>query len=194
MKSGRRALGVAESYRGTDDGSTVSTLAGAVVRADRTVDDFGFATCTVGGRDATDAVIDCWTRINRPDIQYVFVAGVALAWYNVVDLHAIADATERPVIAISFEESMGLEDDIAAAFTGEAQTQRLSVYQSLPPRRPVTIGDTRLFVRNIGIDNQVAETVVEHFTHDARPEPLRVAQRAARRVDAYIRSGADARE
>ena len=77
MKPGSRALGVAESYRGTD-GAT-STLAGAVVRADRTVDDLVFGTCTVGGSDATDAIVDCWRRLDRADVQYVFVAGVGAA-------------------------------------------------------------------------------------------------------------------
>ncbi|MCO8268209.1 DUF99 family protein [Haloferax sp. AB510] len=69
MKSGSRALGVAESSPGaarapTDDAdgahfstdtSPESVLCGAVVRADRVVDGLAFETCTVGGDDATDA-------------------------------------------------------------------------------------------------------------------------------------------
>lgn len=78
MKPGRRALGVAESYRGEE--GTTSTLAGAVVRADRAVEDFVFGECAIGGRDSTDAIVDMWRALDRPDVQYVFLAGVAPAW------------------------------------------------------------------------------------------------------------------
>ncbi|PSQ09470.1 DUF99 domain-containing protein, partial [Halobacteriales archaeon QS_7_68_65] len=54
MKAGVRALGVAESSR---PDATRSTLAGAVVRADRVVDGFAFGSCTVGGTDATETVV-----------------------------------------------------------------------------------------------------------------------------------------
>jgi len=186
VKPGRRALGVAESYRGTDDGAT-STLAGAVVRADRAVEDFVFGTCTVGGTDATDAIVDCWRRLDRPDVRYVFVAGVAPAWYNLVDLEAVADAVDRPVIAVAFEASDGLADAIETAFDPPERDRRLETYRALPARRRLAAGDADLFVRNVGIGDEEADRVVEAFTRGRRPEPLRVAKRAARRVDAFRR-------
>lgn len=186
MKSGRRALGVAESYRGTDDDAT-STLAGAVVRADRVVEELLFGTCTVGGSDATDAILDCWRRLDRPDVQYLFVSGVAPAWYNLIELQRLASATDRPVIAVSFEESEGLTAAITDAFDGEKRRRRLSVYESLPPRRRLSVGDGELFVRSVGIDPEAADRIVEAYTHERRPEPLRVAKRAARGADAFRR-------
>ena len=193
MKSGRRALGIAESYRGTDDAAT-STLAGAVVRADRTVDDFAFGRCVVGGRDATDAIIDLWERLDRPDIRYLFVAGVAPAWYNVLDLAALHGSIDRPVLAITFEESEGLEDGITEAFEGEDQRARLDAYSALPDRRRLDIGDGPLFVRSFGLDRSRTETVVGAYTETRRPEPLRVAKRLARRLDAARRDGTIAPE
>jgi len=188
VKPGRRALGVAESYRGTDDGTTTSTLAGAVVRVDRTVDDFVFATCTVGGTDATDAVIDCWRRLDREDVRYLLLSGVAPAWYNVVDVERVASTVDRPVLAVSYEESEGLSDAIRHAFGPSAREARLATYETLPRRRRVDgTGDGPLFVRTAGVDDREADRVLEAFTHERRPEPLRVAQRAARRVDAFRR-------
>ncbi|QLD85437.1 DUF99 family protein [Natronomonas halophila] len=186
MKSGRRALGIAESYRGTDDDHARSTLAGAVVRADRAVDDFVFGACTVGGRDATEAIIDCWQRLDRPDVQYCFLAGIAPAWYNIVDVEAVAEAIDRPVIAVSFEESEGLGDAIREAFEGEERRRRLDAYGALPERRRIEAGSDGgdLFVRSVGLDAETTETVVRAYTHERRPEPLRVAKRAARRADA----------
>jgi endonuclease V-like protein UPF0215 family len=183
VKPGRRALGVAESYRGTDDGTT-STLAGAVVRADRTVDDFTFERCTVGGRDATDAVVDAFEALDRQDVRYLFVAGVALAWYNILDIEAIATAIDRPVVAVSFEASDGLEPAIEAAFDGRARTDRLETYRSLPERRRLAVGDHPLFVRSVGLDAEETAAVVDAYTHERRPEPLRVAKRLAARTDA----------
>lgn len=187
MKPGRRALGIAESYRGTD-GDT-STLAGAVVRADRAVDDFVLGRCTVGGRDATAAIIDLWDCLDRPDVQYLFVAGVALAWYNIVDLDAIHRATDRPVVAVSFEESDGLEAGIRDAFEGNERSARLKAYGELPERCRLETGGELLFVRSLGLDASERNAVVEAYTHDGRPEPLRVAKRLARRVDAARRDG-----
>lgn len=186
MKPGRRALGIAESYRGSDD--EMSTLAGAVVCADRTVDDFVFGSCTVGGDDATDAIIDAWRRLDRPDVQYCFLAGVAPAWYNIYDLGAIAEAIDRPVFAVSFEESGGLSEAIEAAFDGADRERRLDAYETLPTRRRLQFDDP-LFVRSVGIDPEDADRVVRTYTHERRPEPLRVAKRAARRVDAAQRAG-----
>ncbi|MCY4729852.1 DUF99 family protein [Natronomonas gomsonensis] len=189
MKPGRRALGIAESYRGTDDGAS-STLGGAVVRANRVVDDFVFGSCTVGGSDATDAIIDCWRRLDRPDVRYVFLAGVALAWYNILDLDTIHEATDRPVVAVSFEDSEGLSDAIKDTFEGAEREHRLDSYRALPERRRVTVDGRDLFVRSVGIDAAEADGIVADYTYERRPEPLRVAKRAARRVDA-VRGGAD---
>ena len=52
-KPGLRALGVAESYSGREQ----STLAGVVMRKDLLIDGVAFARVTVGGSDATDAII-----------------------------------------------------------------------------------------------------------------------------------------
>lgn len=188
MTPGQRALGIAESYRGQDDGTT-STLCGAVVRVNRAVDDAEMSRCTVGGRDATDGVLDVWDRLERPDVRYLMVAGVALAWYNLLDLEALATATDRPVLSVSFEDSDGLEAGIEAAFDGEARAARLGAYRSLPDRRRVDVDGRPLFVRSVGLEPAEADAVLGAYTHERRPEPLRVAGVLAGRIDAARRDG-----
>ncbi|NHN46778.1 DUF99 family protein [Halostella sp. JP-L12] len=179
MKPGTRALGIAESFR-----SETSTLAGAVTRASRVVDGFAFSTCTVGGDDATDAIVELYERLDREDVRYVMVAGVAPAWYNLVDLRAVRDAVDRPVVAVTFEESSGLEASLREEFDGEALQWRLDAYDALPPRHPVDAGDDTVFVRSVGIDDDEADEVVRAFTPEGgRPEPVRVARLAARACD-----------
>lgn len=183
MKPGVRALGVAESYRGER-----STLSGAVVRADRVVDGLGFASCTVGGTDATDAVLALGDELAREDVRYVLVGAVAPAWYNVLDLSAIHRRVVRPVIAVTFEESTGLEDALREAFSGGERERRLDAYRSLPERRRVELGEETVYVRSIGLEERKADEVVRAFTPEGgRPEPIRVARVAARAGDEYRR-------
>lgn len=176
MKAGARALGIAESAAGEQ-----STLAGAVVRADRVVDGLAFSTCTVGGTDATDAIVSLIDELNRPDVEILLLGGVAPAWYNIVDLSRIARTTDRSAIAVTFEASAGLQDGLSDAFSGEQLAERLERYRSLPARRPISVNDETVYVRAVGIEPSRAATVVREFTPEGgRPEPLRVARAAAR--------------
>ncbi len=185
MKSGVRALGVAESYRGT-----TSTLAGVVVRASRVVDGFVFGTCTVGGTDVSDAIVSLGERLDREDVRYVLVSGIALAWYNPVDMHHIADALDRPVISVTFEESDGLGDSLADEFSGAELEQREEIYRRQPSRRNVAVNDQTVFVRSVGVDADEAREIVRAFTPEGgRPEPLRVARLAARAGDDWRAAG-----
>jgi endonuclease V-like protein UPF0215 family len=183
VKPGTRALGVAESYAGTGGDST---LCGAVVRADRVVDGVAFGTCTVGGTDATDAVRALAGRLDRPDVRYVLVAGVAPAWFNVLDVRALAESLDRPVVSVSFEASPGLASAIEREFDGAARADRLETYRRQPDRLERRVGGERLFVRAAGVDAERAGDVVAAFTPEGgRPEPLRVARLCARAGRAY---------
>lgn len=186
LKPGTRALGVAESYTGT--AGARSTLAGVVTRADRTTDGFAFADCTVGGLDGTDAIVDLYGRLDREDVRYVLLAGVAPAWYNVLDLHAIHERVDRPVIAVTFEASSGLETALRTEFDGDELRERLDRYDTLPAREAVEVNDQTVYVRAVGLHADDAAAVVRRFTPEGgRPEPLRVARLAARAADEFVR-------
>jgi len=201
VKAGARAVGVAESYE-----NDTSTLGAVVVRRDRAVESVSFGECTVGGLDATERVGDVVESLARPDARYVFVAGVALAWYNLLDLHALHERLDRPLLAVGFEASDGLEPALREAFDGDALDARLDRYRSLPPRRPVAVdrGDEAgasatgadaddaadvVYVRALGVGDEHAAEVVRGFTHESgRPEPVRVAREVARAGDDLRRS------
>ncbi len=176
-KPGSRAVGIAAS-----DGPEWSQLCGAVVRADRGAEDFVFTRCTTGGSDATAACRRTLDRLDRPDARWVLLAGIAPAWFNIIDLDAIADTADRPVIAVAFEASEGLESALEAHFSGNALERRLDTYRALPPRERVTVGGSDLWVRTVGIEAAAAADVLRAFSADEqkRPEPLRVAKAAAR--------------
>jgi endonuclease V-like protein UPF0215 family len=182
-----RTLGIAFS-----DGDRTSRLAGAVVRADGTLDGLAFERCAVGGTDATDAAIALFDALGREDVRHVACAGVAPAWFNLLDLRRVHEALDRPVYAVSYEPSPGLEPALREAFDGDALERRLDVYRSLPPRVRVDLdgaegggsegeGADPLFVRAVGIDDGRAAAAVRGLIRDGfrRPEPLRLAAIAA---------------
>lgn len=189
MKAGARALGIAESYRGTDESNT-STLAGCVVRADRILDGVAFGSCTVGGTDATDGAVELYDRLGREDVAYLLLSGVAPAWYNVVDLRRLHDATRCPVLSVTFEESDGLEPALREAFSGSELDVRLDVYRALPPRREVLLNGETRFLRSVGCSDEAAIDALRRVTPEGgRPEPLRLARLAARAADRFVRTG-----
>lgn len=176
MKAGTRALGIADS-----SGESIGTFAGCVVRADRVFDGVAFSSFTVGGTDATNAVLDIVASLDREDVQYLLLAGIAPGWFNIVDLHRLHRETSVPVLSISFEGSTGLSPEIKNAFEGKNMQARLEVYESLPERRRLCVGSDELFVRSVGISRERADDIVRAFTPaGGRPEPLRVARLAAR--------------
>ncbi|MFB6202568.1 MAG: DUF99 family protein [Halorhabdus sp.] len=179
MKQGVRALGIAESFTGER-----STLAGAVVRASRVVDGFVFGSCTVGGTDVNETIVEMVERLDRADVQYLFVAGIAPAWFNMVDVPEIHAETGLPVLSVTFEESDGLASALRAEFDGQALDRRLRVYRSQPDRERVLVNDQPVFVRSMGCDTADPREVLGAFTPEGgRPEPLRVARLAARAVE-----------
>lgn len=182
MKKGVRALGIAESYRGEDGDSY---LAGAVVRADSVVEGFRFTTITVGGTDATERIVELYDDFDREDVRFVLVSGIAPAWYNTVDIDAIHDATDVPVVSVTYEEGdeNGLRSSLEDEFEGDDLEERLDLYESLPLRRRVSVGEGQeVYVRSVGVTDERADEWVRGFTIEdgGRPEPVRVARLAAR--------------
>ncbi|GAA0521002.1 hypothetical protein SAMN04488066_12158 [Halorubrum aquaticum] len=182
-----RTLGLAFS-----DGNRLSRVAGAVLRSDDALDGLAYGACTVGGTDATDAVIDLVADLGREDVRHVCVAGVAPAWFNLLDMRRLREALDRPVSAVSYEASPGLEPALREAFDGDDLAERLAVYRSLPPRRRVDVADADsaghdsdpadpLFVRAVGLEDDRAAAIVRSLVREGfrRPEPLRVASIAA---------------
>lgn len=123
-------------------------------------------------------------------MRHVAVAGIAPAWFNLLELSRLRDAVGRPVYAVSYEESPGLEPALREAFDGEALARRLDTYRSLPPRVRVerdesnsTASDASepLFVRAVGIDADETAAAVRGLVREGfrRSEPLRIAAIAA---------------
>jgi endonuclease V-like protein UPF0215 family len=136
-KKGLRALGIAESYAGR----TRSCLAGVVMRKDLRIDGFATGQVTVGGTDATDTVIAMVRALDRNDLNVILLSGCVIAWYNIIGIDRVAEATGIPVICVTYEESDGLEADIRHHFPGD--TARLAHTGSWGGRTPFLLRTAR---------------------------------------------------
>jgi endonuclease V-like protein UPF0215 family len=181
MKTGARVAGVAESF--TADRSTV---AAAVVRADRVLDGVAYTTYTVGGTDATARTAELIEDLDRQDLRAVVIAGIAPAWFNVLNLHTIAEQCGQSVLSVAFEASEGLEPALRREFDDAALQERLEVYRRQPERERLSVNDETLWVRSVGLDRTATADLIRTFTPEGgRPEPVRVARLLARAGDRF---------
>jgi len=160
-----------------------------VMRKDLRIDGVALASLTVGGMDATGAVLGIIAALARRDINVVMVSGSVVAWFNILDPEAIAGKTGLPIIVVTYEDSGGLEEDIARHFPGDEA--RLRAYRNLGSRVPVDIRDgARVFIRTAGLSTQDAERILRDFTRDGKvPEPVRVARIIARAAMRWGKEG-----
>jgi len=66
-KHGLRGLAIAESFSQT---SKKSVLSGIVMSTDLIIDGFVLGHSTVGGDDATEAILSMYEKLDRPDISF----------------------------------------------------------------------------------------------------------------------------
>ncbi|MEM2145215.1 MAG: DUF99 family protein [Candidatus Jordarchaeaceae archaeon] len=184
MKLGVRVLGIAESF--VKGKSKRSVLAGVVMRGDLQVDGFAFATITVGGMDATEGVIKIYSSLNRSDVNYLFLNGCVISWFNIVDLDHVYGELGIPLICVTYEESEGLEKYFKEYFND--WEERLKVYNRLGVRERIQLRTGyEMYIRYLGMDREEAVRVINRFTlQGSVPEPLKTARLVSR---AIIRSG-----
>ena len=185
FKKGIRALGIAECFR--KGASRKSILAGVVMRADLLLDGFSFSVATVGGLDATEAVVRLYERLGRKDVNILMLNGCVISWYNVIDLNEVHERTGKPLICVTYEPSPGLEKYFKEYFPDD-WAERLAIYERNGPRTAVRLRTGHeVFIRAIGLDEEEAKKVLDKFTlHGSIPEPLRLARLLARAVLASV--------
>ena len=134
-KKGIRGLAIAESF---SQDSKKSVLSGIVMSTDLIIDGFVMGHSTVGGDDATDAILEMHKRLDRPDVSFLLISGIVISLYNIVDLKRISEETELPVIGVTYEESDGIKDAIKHHFP-DSYKSKLAEYSKLGSREKITL-------------------------------------------------------
>ena len=173
-KKGIRGLAIAESF---SQNSKKSILSGIVMSTDLVIDGFVFGHSTVGGDDATDAVLEMYEKLDRQDISFLLISGIVISLYNIIDMKRISEKIGLPVIGITYEESSGIEDAIKHHFP-ESYKSKLTEYSKLEPRKKITLHTSyNLYVRNEGCTVLEAKQLLDKITlQGSIPEPLKITQ------------------
>ena len=182
-KKGIRTLAIAESFR---KNNKQSILTGVVMRSDLVIDGIIFDKTTVRGDDATDSILRLYGNLHRDDINVIMLDGLIISMYNIIDIDVIYNNIKRPVIAITFEESEGLDEHIKKAFKDYAN--RLDAYHRLGKRSKLLLKTGYIiYVRCKGIDVEDSRRIIDKFLlQGSIPEPIRVAKLVARACLKFI--------
>jgi endonuclease V-like protein UPF0215 family len=176
-KRGIRIFGIAESFKRSN---STSTLGGVVMRRDLIVDGIVFGKATLKGNDSTKSIHCMYNSLQRDDINCIMLDGLIISMYNIIDGEQLNNTTGLPIIAITFEDSTGLEEHIRHHFL-EAE-KKLEQYRKLGKRDLVRLKtDKLLYIRYWGLSLKGALNTLNAFTlQGSVPEPIRVAKLLAR--------------
>lgn len=151
------------------------------MRRDLVIDGMIIGNATIEGDDATDSIISMHKSLLRNDINCILLDGLVISMYNIIDGERVLNETGIPVIAITFEDSKGLEETIKHHFPISWQF-KLEQYSKLGKRERVILKtEKNLFIRTWGLNQKKAIAILNSFTlQGSIPEPIRVAKLAAR--------------
>ena len=177
-KRGIRIFGIAESFKKSN---STSTLGGVVMRRDLIVDGIVFGSATLKGDDSTKNIYCMLRSLRRNDINCIMLDGLIISLYNIIDGEKLNNITGIPIIAITFEDSRGLEEHIRHHFL-EKSEMKLEQYRKLGNRDLVTLRTEKsLYIRYWGLSLKGALNTLNAFTlQGSIPEPIRVAKLLAR--------------
>jgi len=179
-KKGLRGLAIAESFK---PNSKKSIFSGIVMRRDFVIDDFVFGSATLEGDDATDAILKMYDELQRPDISYLLISGLIVSMYNIINIKKLFDSLKIPVIGISYNDSLGIEDALKHHFPDSFKS-KINSYHKLGEREKITLSTSHdVFVRIEGCElSDVTHLLNDLTLHGSVPEPIRVSQLLAKRL------------
>ena len=156
------------------------------MRRDLVIDGMVFGQATVSGDDSADTVLRMYESLAREDITCLMFSGLVISMYNIIDAGRIFAKTGLPLIAVTFEDSEGLERSITRRFAN--WQDKLAVYKSLAPREKVTLRTGKdVYIQTWGLSRRKALMILNSFTlQGSLPEPIRVAKIAAKSLSAML--------
>lgn len=154
-----------------------SVLAGVVMRRDLVVDGIVFGRSTIEGDDATDAIIGMHRSLGRSDISCIVLDGLVISMYNIIDGQKVCKESGLPVVAVTFEDSPGLEGAIRHHFPHTWQA-KMEQYGRIGARDWILLKTGKpVYARCWGTTTGRAKALLNAFTlQGALPEPVRVAK------------------
>lgn len=118
-------------------------------------------------------------------VQAVLLQGIAVAGFNVVDVHALAESVARPVLVVMRREPdmNGIRRALGARPGGDRKWRLIQAAGPIERIAPV-------FVQRVGLSVEEARDLLRATTlHGSLPEPLRLAHLVAGGVTTGVSRG-----
>lgn len=177
-KNAIRAMGVAEC---STRNAKKSTLCAIVMRSDLVIDGCNFGECTIGGNDITKNISLLYKRMKRTDINFIMILGSIMSSYNVVNLNALYNSLDLPIISLSLKLPKNLEMNFKNKFPTSWQ-RKTKVYSQNGKALKITTKTGHFVYVNIsGLSLFETKSVLNKFLlQGSIPEPIRIAKLFAR--------------
>jgi uncharacterized protein len=169
MKREIRVLGIDDcTFRKTDESVRVI---GVVFRGGSFLDGVMSSVVRIDGDDATDALAAMVLKSKfLPQLQAIFLNGIAVGGFNVVDIHALSEKTGLPVIVVVRR----VPDH--ARITEVLKRLKMPHKAAMIERAGLVMQHKRIHFQFAGTtEKDVRELLDTCTTHSFIPEPIRVA-------------------
>ncbi|KPU80963.1 hypothetical protein JI55_03920, partial [Nitrosopumilus sp. PRT-SC01] len=110
----------------------------------------------------------------RPDISYVLISRLTVSMYNIINIKKLYDSIRIPIIGISYNASLGIEDALKYHFPNSFEL-KIIAYQKLGKREKISLSTSHdVFVRKEGCTLSDVKYLLNKLTlHGSVPEPIR---------------------
>ncbi len=146
-------------------------VVGVVMRGGLYVDGILSAKAKVDGNDATDKIIKMINKCKfKPQLQCIFLNGIAVAGFNVIDIQKLSKKTKIPVVVV-IRTNPNIEK-IKDTLIKIRQKNKIKLIE----KAGKVIQINNIFVQLAGIDLEKAKKILKIVcTRSLIPEPLRLA-------------------
>ena len=146
-------------------------VVGVVMRGGSWIDGILSTKVDVDGNDSTKNLIEMINKCKfKPQLQCIFLDGIAVGGFNIVDVKELSKKTSLPVVVVI--RRMPDIKNIKKTLIKIKKQQKIKLIQKAG--NVVQIGD--IFVQLTGIDSEQAKKILKIVcTRSLIPEPLRLA-------------------
>lgn len=152
-------------------------VVGVIYRGGDFIDGMLRTDVKIDGMDATEQLVK---RINstrhKQQLRVIMFDGITLGGFNIVDIRALHERTQLPVIAI-IRKMPDFKEVQKALKNFKDYKKRWAVIKKTGKPKPCVLkGGKKVYYQSVGLtDEEAEEIIVLSATHSFIPEPLRVA-------------------
>jgi len=158
-------------------------VVGAVTRGGGRLDGVVKTEIEKDGMNATNKLVSATNASkHKHDLSLILLDGITFAGFNVIDIKAMAERTQVPVIAVT-KNRVRLESFRKALTNLPDFEQRWEAVNKAGEIRATRIRESKLYYQKASLPRKEADRVISiTATHSTIPEPIRLADLIAKSI------------